>query len=289
VRSRVSEGPGADRQRSNGKNVILFYDELSALVSKCRIEGSGMNSALLKLYDSNNFANSTKSKKDAYNVEPGSYCATLITATTDRKFAELWSQLAGEDTGLNDRFTWVLEPRVLPELKLEKVVNYHEAALATRKLIDRAVDKKTFEFFDKTPLQRILEIQGNRSAHRAEKWALYFAIDLGLSEIDEDCVERGIALARYESEVKKYLMTYEAKNDESNIQQSVVRLLKKSQGKMELREMERKLNVSRYGTTLWNRAFNGLYQSGYIIQDGRGVKGDPKIVKLIRDMRFSDE
>lgn len=283
------EGLGTDMQRINCKNAILFYDELSALVSKAGIEGSGMNSALLKLYESANFSNSIKSKKDAFQVAPDSYVATVITATTDKKFTELWSKLAGEDTGLDDRFTFVLQPSELPEKRLPQVISYHEAALTTRKLIDQAVEQKEFKFFDQTPFKEALKLYGNRGEARAEKWALYFAIDMGLKEIDEDCVERGIALARYEYAVKKYLMTFEAKNDESSIQQGIVRQLKKNKGVMDLRELERVLSSNKYGTTIWNRAFFGLANSGYISQEGRGVKGDPKIVRLLRDMRFSDE
>lgn len=283
------EGLGTDIQRINCKNIIMFYDELSALVSKCNIEGSGMNSALLKMYDSNNFANSVKSKKDAFNVDPGTYCATVITATTDRKFAELWSQLAGEDTGLNDRFTWVLEPKPLPPLKLEHAVNYLEAALVTRRIIDKASNKNVYEFFDKTPLQRILEVHGNRVAARAEKWALYFAIDLGLDEIDEDCVARGIEMVKYEESVKDYLMTFEANNDESAIQQGVVRLLKKNDGKMEKRNIVRALNANKYGGSIWDRAYKWLLYSGYIVEEGQGIKGDPRVVRLLRDMTFGGD
>ena len=280
------EGLGTDMMRTNCKNAVLFYDELSALVSKSSIEGSGMNSALLKMYESNNFANSVKTKKDAFNVDPGTYCASLITATTDRKFAELWSRLAGEDTGLNDRFTWVLQPKKLPDLKLEQVVNSMEAALATRKIIDRAVNKGKFEFFDRTPLQRILEVYGNRPAIRAEKWALYFAIDMGLDEIDEDCVARGIELVKYEEAVKDYLLTFEALNSESAIQQGVVRLLKKNNGKMEKRDVERALNANKYGLTIWNKAYFALVNNGYIVEEGKGVKGDPRTVRMTRDMVF---
>ena len=280
------EGLGTDMMRTNCKNAVLFYDELSALVSKSSIEGSGMNSALLKMYESNNFANSVKTKKDAFNVDPGTYCASLITATTDRKFAELWSRLAGEDTGLNDRFTWVLQPKKLPDLKLEQVVNSMEAALATRKIIDRAVNKGKFEFFDRTPLQRILEVYGNRPAIRAEKWALYFAIDMGLDEIDEDCVARGIELVKYEEAVKDYLLTFEALNSESAIQQGVVRLLKKNNGKMEKRDVERALNANKYGLTIWNKAYSALVNNGYIVEEGKGVKGDPRTVRMTRDMVF---
>jgi len=83
------EGLGTDMMRTNCTNPILFYDELSSLVGKARIEGSGMNSTLLKMYESGHFANSIKTKKDTYNIAQDSYCATLITATTDKKFTEL--------------------------------------------------------------------------------------------------------------------------------------------------------------------------------------------------------
>ncbi len=280
-----AEGLGTDMQRINCKNAVLFYDELSALVAKARIEGSSLYSALLKMYDSNNFSNTVKTKKDAFDVEPGSYCATLITATTDKKFMELWSQLAGEDTGLNDRFTWVLEPKDLPTKRLEHVVNYNEAALATRKIMDRAVEKKVYQFFDKTPLLKTLEMFDNRAVARAEKWALYFAIDLGLNEIDEDCVERGMEMVKYEYAVKDYLEVFEAKNDESQIQQGVLRLLKKNRGLMEKRDIERTLNSNKYGLTIWNKAYYALVNNGFVREEGRGCKGDPRLVRMLREMK----
>jgi hypothetical protein len=284
-----AEGLGTDMQRINCKNPILFYDELSALVSKARIEGSSLYSTLLKMYESSNFSNSVKTKKDTYEVEANSYCATLITATTDKKFMELWSQLAGEDTGLNDRFTWILEPKELPRKRLEHVVNFNEAALVTRKFIDTAVNKRVYQFFDKSPLQKTLEMYDNRAAARAEKWALYFAIDLGLPEIDEDCVERGIEMVKYEYAVKDYLEVFEAKNDESAIQQGTLRHLRKNGGTMEKNALLRIQNYNKYGLSVWNKAYFALVNSGYIIEEGRGVKGDPRTVRMLRDMRGSDD
>jgi hypothetical protein len=241
------------------------------------------------MYDSNNFSNSVKTKKDAFDVEPGSYCATLITATTDKKFMELWSQLAGEDTGLNDRFTWVLEPKELPKKKLEHVVNFNEAALVTRKFIDKAVNQKTYQFFDKTPLMKTLELYDNRAAARAEKWALYFCVDMGLQEIDEDCVERGIEMVKYEYAVKDYLEVFEAKNDESGIQQGILRLLRKNNGVMEKRDVERGLNSYKYGLSIWNKAYFALVNNGYIVEEGRGCKGDPRMIRMLRDMNGGEE
>ena len=284
-----SEGLGTDMMRTNCKNVVLFYDELSALISKARIEGSSLYSTLLKMYDSNNFANSIKAKKDTYEIEEGTYCASLITATTDKMFTELWSQLVGEDSGLNDRFTWILQPEELPKKRLEHVVDFHEAALITRKFIDKAVTRGKYEFFDKTPLQKVLTMYDNRAAARAEKWALYFAIDLGLSEIDEDCVERGIEMVKYEYATKDYLQIFEAKNDESQIQQSILRIMKKNGGAMIKRDIERGLNAGQYGLTVWNKAYWALLNAGYIMESGRGVKNSPKMVHMLREMTTKAE
>jgi hypothetical protein len=172
---------------------------------------------------------------------------------------------------------------------LEHAVNYNEAALATRKVIDAAVTKGTYQFFDKTPLQRILEVYGNRTAARAEKWALYFAIDLGLDEVDEDCVARGIEIVKYEESVKDYLMTFEAKNDESAIQQGVMRLLKKNGGTMEKRDVERALKANKYGLSVWRKSFYALVQEGFIVIEGKGCKGDPCVVRMTRDMTFGSQ
>jgi hypothetical protein len=283
------EGLGIEMQRTACKNSILYYDELSGLVAKARIEGSGMNDAMLKMYESGKFGNTIKAKKDTFSVEPGTYCASIITATTAKKFVELWSQLAGEDTGLDDRFFFLLQPETLPQTKLQQFVNTNDGALKTRQMIDRAVEKKTFNFFDQTPLQAIAEKYGNRTEIRTEKFALYFAIDLGLDEIDEDCVERAIALTKYEIEVKKYLMTFEAKNDESAIQQGIMRLLKRNKGRMLARELERSMRSPRFGTSLWKKAYFGLVGAEYICEEGKGCKGDPRVTRIIRNMKMGDD
>src|SRR4029077_4225988 len=143
---------------------------------------------------------------------------------------------------------------------------------------------KEFQFFDKTPLMKTLELYDNRAAARAEKWALYFAIDLGLQEIDEDCLERGIEMVKYEYAVKDYLSVFEAKNDESAIQQGVVRLLKKNGLVMEKRDVERALNSYKFGLSIWNKSYYALVNSGYIVEEGKGVKGYPRVVRLLKTM-----
>jgi hypothetical protein len=280
------EGLGTDVMRTNCKNIIMFYDELSSLVSKAGIEGSGMNSALLQMYESGIFSNSVKSKKDCYDIEPNSYSAALLSSTTNEKFAELWAHFAGDDTGLNERFTWVMEPKELPPHKIPPMISFAEGALQTRKVMERAVEKRRYDFFDKTPLLRISEIYGDRAEIRAEKWALYFAIDLGLEEIDEDCVARGIEMVKYEHAVSEYQKTFEANNDDAKIQQGVVRRLKMNGGRMAKTQLKDKMNANKYGGYVWDRAYRWLVDNRYVRHEGRGTKGDPVVVVLVRDMHF---
>jgi Bifunctional DNA primase/polymerase, N-terminal len=267
------EGLGTQMQKINAKNAVLYYDELSVLTAKSQIEGSGMMGALLKLYESNGFSNSVKSTKESFSISPNSYTASLITATTDQRFHELWSQFAGDDTGLNTRFTFILQPKTLPEEELEEVVNYTAAATVTRKRADAAVMQGTFHFdygFDgKEMLKECQKICGGRAEIRAEKWSLYFAVDLGKTVIDEDCINRGVAMVMYEHQVKKYLATEEAATKSAGLQQRMVQLLERNNGRMPeygTRGFRALTGERKYGTDMWRKAFFGLVNDSVLGQ-----------------------
>jgi hypothetical protein len=123
----------------------------------------------------------------------------------------------------------------------------------------------------------------NRQEIRAEKFALFFAVDEGKDEIDEECIEKGLALVEYERAVKRKLRPSEALTKEAGIQNEIVDfLLGQKNGTTTLREMNRLLHPERYGTTLWGQAFSGLTRTGQIVVQGKGTKTDPKQVVLLR-------
>src|ERR1700676_5019052 len=80
------EGLGIEMSRTNCRNSILFYDELATLSKKASIEGSNLGQAISTMYESGLFANTVKGKKDQFSHVPGSYCASIIAATTDKNF-----------------------------------------------------------------------------------------------------------------------------------------------------------------------------------------------------------
>lgn len=276
------EGLGLEMARTNCKNAVLFYDELSTLTSKTEIDSSSLKSSLLTLYESGKFSNTIKSRKEAYSILPRTYCASLIACTTDDNFEDQWSRLSGKSTGLDDRFIFVLQPEKLDDLKLKLDVNTVLGSAETQKRIGKAVLQKLYSFDDTTPLEEKIAVLGNRTEVRAEKWALYFAIDLGRDTIDEDCVDRGIAVAQYEKAVKKYLGSPEAETRIAAAQIKYRRILeRKFDGRATTRQMERAMNSSRYGTEGWYRIYDGLKKAGIIAEIGGGNPGVSGMLKEV--------
>lgn len=282
------EGLGIEMSRLKCKNGILFYDELSTLTNKAGIDGSTLTSRLLALYESGKFQNLIKSKKESFSFDPGSYCVSLIACCTDKNFLTHWSKLSGRSTGLDDRFFFLYQPPTFKDPLPQTYVQTAEGALRTRKLVDAAIAQGVFKIENSSPLQSAMADMDNRQEIRAEKFALYFAIDLGKDEIDPDCIERGLALVAYEKAVKKYLDTYEASTKEGSVQMELRILLKRNQGEMTLRDVERGMHPERHGTTLWGQAYQGLIKNGIIRERGTGKKGDPKRVILLQDIEEED-
>lgn len=282
------EGLGLDMMKTGCKSAVLFYDELSQLVSKAGIESSALATSLLTMYEAGKFSNSIKSTKETYSLDPDTYCTSLIACTTDKKFHDLWSRLAGADTGLNDRFFFVLQPEVLPAPKLQVYVNTVMGSIETKKLIDKAIQKGEYAFESTVPLEELVAIE-NRYANRAEKWALALAIDLGLEEIDGECVERAVAIVKYEIAVKSYLKSYESLTREGQIQQEIRRNLELAKGRLPKRDLLRQLNYDRYGTTLWNQAYYGLIKASIIREEGGGTRSNPAFVQLLQKREVFDD
>ena len=283
------EGLGLEMTRTNCRNAVLFYDELSSLTSKAGIEGSSLVPNLLLMYESAKFANVVKSRRDQYNFEPGTYCTSLIACTTDKNFLQHWSKMAGNSSGLDERFFFLYQPEILADLKPYTYIDTKEAAVETKKRIDKAVRQGLYSIDDQTPLEKRINKLGNRTEIRAEKLGLYFAIDLGLDSIDEGCIDRALAICDYELAVKRYLKIFEATTSEGRLQNEIIQVLQRSAGVIQKRELERIVHPMKYGTPLYNRCYVGLLQGGYIAEQGTGVKGDPQMIILIRNIEDEDE
>lgn len=278
-----TEGLGLEMSRVNCKNVVMYYDEFKTLVDKASIEKSSIAGHISAMYESKTFANTIKSRKEAFVHEANQYCASLIACTTDKAFPEQWAKMpTTEELGLDERFFFLYQPETWLPVKPLKNVNTVAGAIRTKELIDKAVSKGTYSIDEALLEYQIEKIGGARNAGLVEKIALYFAIDLNKDEIDDTCIERALAIVKYGIAVKKYLHTFESLTKEGDLQQKIMYVLRKNGGAVEERDLNRAIHPERYGTFMFGRAYQGLLQSGWITETGKGTKGEPKQIVLMR-------
>lgn len=288
---------------ANCKNAVLFYDELVTLVNKAGIDSSNMIGSLLSAYEGSKLQNAVKERKNNYSFEPLSYCISMLTCVTDQDFRKRWSRLAGDDNGLDERFFFLFQPETFRPMTPLEDVSFAEGALKTRALIDKAVQQRAYKITDSSPLKSVMNSNDKnhelcvgrwgkvtgRCEQRAEKWALAFAVDLGRDEIDEECIERGLALSKYELEVKNWLKTFEAETKEARNQQEAMYWIERSGGTIEKHKLERLLHTERIGIYQWTMAYKSMVMAGWIAETGTGIKGDPIIIHQLIRMEPEEE
>ncbi len=284
-----AEGLGVEMTRTNCKNAVAYYDELSLLTAKAGIEGSSLLPQLLTMHESKKFSSLIKGKKESFNFDIGSYCTSLIACTTDKNFHKQWSRMAGDSSGMDDRFFFLYQPEILKPLTPFTLVDTKEAALETRKRVDKAVKQGVYSIEDSTSLEAVIGKIGIRGASRVEKLSLYFAVDLGRDFVDSECIERAIAICKYEIAAKKYLRTFESSSREGTIQNEIMQTLQRNSGAMPKRELERIVHPIRYGVSIYNQCYYGLQKNGYIAETGTGIKSDPFQVILMRSIEEDEE
>jgi hypothetical protein len=277
-----AEGLGLEMARTNCRNAVLFYDELKSFTDKAGIDGSSLQSNLLRLYGAGDFSNTIKSRREQYSFAPYTYCASFIANTTDQNFTPLWSKMAGGTSGLDDRFFFLYQPEILMDMKPYKFVNTVAGAVRTREIVDKAVKQQVFRFEDDMLLEMNMQALGNRGIDRVEKLALYFAVDTGRDMIDDECIERAVALIKYEQSVKKYLTSFESTTSQGQLQGEIIQLLQRNGGVVTERQIYRVLHPERHGTWVWEKAYGGLINAGWIAESGSGRKGSPKQIVLLR-------
>src|SRR6266851_676217 len=267
------EGFGIQMQRINGIRAILFNDELGKLVSKAGIDGSGFSSDLLSWYGGEDFGNTVKKTADNFTFHAGEYTFGWLWCTTDRNFNHYWPKLAGIASGIEDRMFFVVSPEKPRESNLYRDPTM-TGAKKTRELIDRAINQRTFPLEDAEMFETRIKGMDPRSQNLVLKLALFFAIDLNLSVVDDDCAERACALVAYRNQAAAFLEPIEADNAEGRLQKEMLRELRQHLGRMPYREFCRNLEYHRYGTRNWNGAYRGLVSQGDLVEfDERRTTG----------------
>jgi hypothetical protein len=293
-----SEGFGLSMFRINAKHGVLFNDELGKLVAKVGIENSSLPHDLLSWYEGREYSNGIKNTKQSFSFEAGSYCFGWQFCTTTRGFNSQWPRIAGIASGMPDRTFFLLAPKEPKALTNEVDVPTVEGAVETFKLIQKAYGPTDHTasvgnggiFRMSADVSEYAREQGKklgdpRSMNLIYTFGLYFAVDLGLDEITEDCITRALALVDYRQKATVFLEPIEAKNDEGRLLKEIIREIRQHGGKITHRDLIRDLRAQDYGDRFWKMVYDNAIRANWIREFTEpGKRGQTKkMVGLVKE------
>jgi hypothetical protein len=259
--------------KMQGKNAVIFFDELGKFTRKANIEHSSFTEDMLSFYEARRFSNSIKARKDSFTFDSGSYCFSWMWCTTDRKFPSLWAKLPGDSSGLNDRMFFLITPEQPKKATFHmQLDNFSlEGMEKTRALISTALAKKEYEYDPFAAVDKYFDGLEAREQTLCERLALYFTIDMGEETITEEAISRAKALVLYARQTLAYLAPVEADSLDGRIAKTIVRELQRSGGKMSYRDLYRKLD-GLGGGRQWTTVFEWLCRQK-IVEYRDGIRG----------------
>jgi hypothetical protein len=279
-----AEGFCLAAQKINAKNMVIYNDELSEYVSKACIQSSSLNSMMLKIYESSQLSNPIKDIKKSFNILRGTYTFGWLSCTTDRMFPGLWAKIADSGSGITDRTLFICAPEKPKDAKRFHNPLITEGSKLTKIRIDAAVMQAKFEYDSDSDIDRAMAILNDpRKQGVLEKFALYFAVDLGLKSITRDCVRRACKILDFVIQSAAFIKPIEAENKQGALQQGILRMLRMNNGAMSYRDLCHEMDYTRHGTWEWGNCYGGLVKNGHIIEfQRRSTRRPIRMVGLLK-------
>jgi hypothetical protein len=236
---------------TKAQDCLLFkYTELSTMLEKCQIEGSGLAlvSALCDLYDGTEFSIPALSEQKPFG---GHLRLSILAGIQPERWDELASGKGIENSGIHSRWNLVPseEKRTVPTLVKPDLSHFGEQI---RTLMTKAVPL-TADASALTAMKvwhnKLWEIESNRTHLTrlnilAWRNALHHAWLTGKTMIDGESVSVGTRLADYQLSVRK---RYEPLIGDSRLDKAIsaIRRCLTERGALSLSELKRGVNYKR--------------------------------------------
>ena len=261
-----TEGLGVAMAGNGGKHAIMYYDELTKMVAKCRIDASSFASDMLTFYDQGEYGNVIIASKKNYTFEAGTYCFGWQFCTTEKGFETNWPKLSALGAGFEDRMFFLTTPEKPMPSKRHRAADITDGVVKTRKALQKAVDQKEYKLQDLEEVDRVIDGLDPRTQDMIFRFALWFAVDLGRDEIDNDCLHRAKKLVDFRNQAMLFLDPPTGDNRFAVLQKRMIREIRRNGGKVPYRELRRNLDADDRGTLDWQTSYNGLSTSGRIVR-----------------------
>ena len=240
--------------------LVLIYDELKALVSKCRIEASVLLPCITSLFEDNEYENRTK-KSD---IRLENVRLSFLAASTLRTYENVWtSQFL--DIGFTNRLFLVpgsgqrKNPIPLKIPLLEKMVVARQVASIfeiTADKIEMSLTKEATELYNSWYMSLNKSVHARRIDTYAMRLLPLAAINEHKTEIDIDIVKQVTAIMNWQLLIREQLDPIDADNKVAVMEEKIRRKLKL--GPLTKREIMKSVHYERDGIWIFNMALKNL-------------------------------
>ena len=254
----------------NIKKLLLIYDELKAFVSKASIKDATLLPAVNSFFEGNRLQSATKT----HSIDLRDVYLSLLAASTIDTYSRMWTP-AFLDIGFLNRL-WLVKdhgerkfsiPREIPQAEIKTLQKKVGALLGNlpEGLFKIPISDEARAVFDKW----YFSLESSPFSKRLDTYGLRLMIILAINEskmtVTEEIAQAVVKLLKWQLEIRREYAPIDAENNIAKIEEMIRRAL--ARGPMETRDLQRKVNYSRYGLFAWKCGIENLCRSKEIFFD----------------------
>ncbi len=262
----VGSAEGLQSRFQRDKNLLLAFDEFKQFINKCKIEASVLLPAVNSLFEMNLYETYTKTS----NIKIEDAHLTILAASTVQTWERIWTP-AFTDIGFYNRL-WLVPgmgerkfslPAKIPE---EKKQSIRTGLVDILKSIGQGMEldltDEAKELYQEWYMDLLQSIHTKRLDTYSMRLMALLAINESKNEIDKGIIEKVIALANWQLEVRRLHDPVDAETKTARLEEKIRRVLKS--GPKSDRELKQNTHANREGLWYYNMAISNLQKANEI-------------------------
>nr|NQU93674.1 DUF3987 domain-containing protein [Bacteroidota bacterium] len=253
---------------------VLVWDELKALIDKCKIYNSVLLPCINTLFESNKYENYTK--KTSVNINHAH--VSILGASTLATYQRMYDS-AFIDIGFPNRVFLVIGtakrqfsfPEKVPQQEISQMKqNLNQVLEHVGDGFELGIEDDARKLYHDWYMNIANSIHARRLDGYAIRLMMLLAINNQKRVIDVETVKDAIALCDWQFEIRKMYDPIDADTLHAKMEEGIRRVLKR--GPLKDRELKQKTNARRYGLWVYKTALNGLQEANEIIWCSKNKK-----------------
>ena len=262
----IGSAEGLQSRFQRDKNLLLAFDEFKQFINKCKIEASVLLPAVNSLFEMNLYETYTKSS----NIKIENAHLSILAASTVQTWERIWTP-AFTDIGFYNRL-WLVPgmgerkfslPAKIPEEKKQPIKNgLVDILKSVGEGVELDLTEEAKELYQSWYLNLEQSIHSKRLDTYTMRLMALLAVNEFKNEIDKGIIEKVIALANWQLEVRQLHDPVDAENKVAKLEERIRRVLKS--GPKSDRELKQNTHANREGLWYYNMAITNLQKANEI-------------------------